>query len=81
MYFKIKWIHTTNKFTKQITATVQAWTLITSKTISYLIIEKVDGMGIQFQRQGLKKWDIVCHNLFIWEIKLVHNYWIDMIIT
>jgi len=38
-------------------------------------------MGIQFQRQGLKKWDIVCHHLFIWEIKLVHNYWIDMIIT
>jgi hypothetical protein len=41
----------------------------------------MDGMGIQFQRQSLKKWNIVGHHLFIWEIKLVHDYWIDMVVT
>lgn len=45
-----------------------------------LIVEEVHCVVVEFQGQGLEEGDIVRHDLLIWEIKLVHDYWVDVVV-
>lgn len=47
---------------------------------SHLIVEEVHCMVVEFQGQGLEEGDVVRHDLLIWEVKLVHDYWVDMVV-
>jgi len=53
---------------------------VESKVMCMFIEKEVNGMGIQFERQGLKEGDVVGHNLFVREVKLVNNNGVDMVV-
>lgn len=37
------------------------------------IIEKMDGMRVQFQTECFQEQDVVSHNIFVRKVKLVHD--------
>lgn len=47
---------------------------------SYLVVEEVHCVIVEFQRQRFQKGDIVGHDFLIREVKLVHNDGINVII-
>ncbi len=45
-----------------------------------LIEEKVYGLAVELERQGLQKRDIVGHYFFVVEVELVHNYVVYVVV-
>lgn len=47
---------------------------------THLVIEEMDGMLVEPERQSLQERNVVSHDFFIGEIEFVHDDRIDMII-
>lgn len=45
-----------------------------------LIVEEVDGVCVEFERQSLQEWNVIRQHLFIWKIQLQYNEWINVIV-
>lgn len=58
------------------------WTRFLNKSPAWphLIVEEVHCVVVELQGQGLEEGDIVRHDLLIWEIKLVHDYGVDVVV-
>ncbi len=54
---------------------------VQGKVIGVFIIEKVDGMRVQFQTECFQEQYVVSHYIFVGEVKLVHNNWVDVVVA
>ena len=46
----------------------------------HLIVEKVNGVLIQAERQRLQKGDVVCHHFLVRKVELVDDDGVDVVI-
>lgn len=50
------------------------------EVVGVLIVEKVDGVIVELEGEGLQEGDVVRHHLFVGKIKLVHNDGVDVVV-
>ena len=53
---------------------------VTRRRHSHLVIEEVDRVRVQLQRERLQKGDVVGHHLLVGEVKLVHDDRVDVVV-
>lgn len=43
------------------------------KVIRVFVVEKVDGVSVQFQTECLQEQNVVAHNVFVGKVEFMHN--------
>ncbi len=48
--------------------------------IGYLVVEEVDGVFVEPEREGLEEGDVVSHDLLVREVELVDDDRVDVVV-